>query len=611
VRSEPLAASAAHASHTIRSQWLVVLASVIPLALAFSLWLGSIRQFDLNQMTDIGLVSILPLTFILCMIVCTVGFILVLQQRQANELVLFLYLAGLIWFIHGTPQLLYGTLRYSWAWKHVAIVDYIQRHGAVDPAIQYLNIYHNWPGFFTLNTLITELSGLPSALDYAGWAPVFFNLIDLGALLFIYRSFTSDRRLIWLGASFFFLGNWIGQDYFSPQALTYFLYLIVLGICLAWFQDPEMPSRQAFLHFFQPRRFPRRERPTKTISATGQPYQRVGAVLLALMAMVAIASSHQLTPLMLFAALAGLVVLRSCRVRSLPVILAVITVAWIIFLAVGYLHGSLQVILESIRLFFGNLDSNLVNLTVSSAGQVLVAKMDRGLTVLIGALALLGLLRRFRSSHWDLSAVILLITPLPLLVIPYGGEILFRVYFFMLPFLAFFAAGLFFPQPSAGKSFFTSIALILTSILMLVGLGFGYYGKEKINYFPPGEVAAANYIADHAQPGALIYTATLDWPLIIHNYEYFQYESISNFDRDYQHEIIEDPVAAISKEMGNFPSAYLILSNSQKADIYMTGALPPNSLDQIVNALTRSPKFHVVYQNSDAIVLSLASQVGG
>jgi hypothetical protein len=145
----------------------------------------------------------------------------------------------------------------------------------------------------------------------------------------------------------------------------------------------------------------------------------------------------------------------------------------------------------------------------------------------------------------------------------------------------------------------------------LIGFSFGYYGKEKINYFPPEEVAAANYIADHAQPGALIYTATWDWPLQIRNYENYQYEAIANFDRSYQNKILSDPVNVIAEEMSNFPSAFMILTNSQKADVYMTGVLPPTALDDIVTALSRSPKFHVAYQNADAIVLTLANQPGG
>ncbi len=87
---------------------------------------------------------------------------------------------------------------------------------------------------------------MQSPLSYAAWGPVFFNLLWLPALLFIFHTATEDRRLSWLAVWFFYLGNWIGQDYFSPQALAYFLYLVVLAICLAWFRaarpDQTSPS---------------------------------------------------------------------------------------------------------------------------------------------------------------------------------------------------------------------------------------------------------------------------------------------------------------------------------------------------------------------------------
>ena len=39
------------------------------------------------------------------------------------------HVVALVAILHATPSILYGTLRYAWAYKHVGIVDYIQRHG--------------------------------------------------------------------------------------------------------------------------------------------------------------------------------------------------------------------------------------------------------------------------------------------------------------------------------------------------------------------------------------------------------------------------------------------------------------------------------------------------
>src|SRR5207253_4125007 len=88
-----------------------------------------------------------------------------------------LHPAALVPVVHGTPAIAYGTLRYSWAWKHIGIVDYIQRHGSVNPDIGFLDAYHNWPGFFALAALVTRLGGWHDAIGIATWAPVFFELL--------------------------------------------------------------------------------------------------------------------------------------------------------------------------------------------------------------------------------------------------------------------------------------------------------------------------------------------------------------------------------------------------------------------------------------------------
>src|SRR2546422_651786 len=112
---------------------------------------------------------------------------------------------------------------------------YIMRTGTADPN---LDTYFSWPGFFVLSAFVTQVAGYQSILSYAGWAPVFNNLIYVGPMYMIFTSFTTDKRLIWLGLWFFYLTNWIGQDYFSPQGLNFFLYLVIIAILLKWFKIP-------------------------------------------------------------------------------------------------------------------------------------------------------------------------------------------------------------------------------------------------------------------------------------------------------------------------------------------------------------------------------------
>ena len=111
-------------------------------------------------------------------------------------------------------------------------MDYILRHGAVDPMINVSAIYHNWPGFFAGSALLTAFAGRENLLTIASWAPFAFNLMNLVVLRFVLRGLTQDKRLVWLSLWFFFLINWVGQDYFSPQAMAYVLYLACIGLLI-------------------------------------------------------------------------------------------------------------------------------------------------------------------------------------------------------------------------------------------------------------------------------------------------------------------------------------------------------------------------------------------
>ena len=59
--------------------------------------------------------------------------------------------------------------------------------------------------------------------------------------MLIVRRYTQDPRLIWTALWLFCLGDWVGQDYFSPQACAYFLYLVVIAVSLRWYSSSGVP----------------------------------------------------------------------------------------------------------------------------------------------------------------------------------------------------------------------------------------------------------------------------------------------------------------------------------------------------------------------------------
>jgi hypothetical protein len=591
---------------------------LLSIGLVLLLWGLSLDNIDLRRMKDLGLISVLHPTFFVAFFLLTVSFSLVVNQRPVRAWILLLHLVVLIFMLHGTPALLYETLRYAWAWKHVGVVDYIQRHGSVSPTVTYFSAYHNWPGFFALSAFITEVAGFESALGFANWAPVFFNLLNLGGLLLIIKSLTRDQRLLWLSVWFFFLANWVGQDYFSPQALSYFLYLVVLGICLAWFRGAALTPKVAITKWRPIDRvawlLPKPLGPVSSsdpVDRQTQPLARAGLMLILLLLLGVIVFSHQLTPLMAVFALTALVVFQHLSARSLPILVAVLIATWISYMAAGFLKDSSGTVIETIGRLFSNVDSNLIDTFQVSPGQAWVAIIGRGLTAFMGILALFAGIGRLCCGYWDLTAILLLIAPFTALGLSsYEGEMVFRVYLFALPFMAFFAAAVVYPSPISGTSLTTAAISVLLSSMLLGGFFFAYYGKERLYHFTKNEFEAAQYLYNTAPKGSLLIEGTRNYPSRFKNYEIFTYLTIADEPEAAKRRLIDHPVDNFSRWMHNdrYAATYLIITRSQKAEVDALGAMPPGSLDLIEQALKASPEFKVIYSNEDASIFILNDQ---
>jgi len=569
--------------------WPRMISAALLLA-AVILWLLSLRHVRLDEMGDYGLISVLPVTFWVSLGLLTLGFAVTVRQRSVRNGQPLLYVLALITVLHATPTLLYGTLRYSWAWKHVAIIDYLLRHGGTDPSNGPLSAYNQWPGFFAYNAVLLRMAGLNSALSYAAWAPPVFNALMIAPLFLIFRTLTRDRRVAWGAIWLFSCCEWTGQDYFSPQAFAFILFLAVLGIVLN--------RRNRAAARTRPPTLPAPSGPSRTSVAVW--------VLLLVPVIAAIGSSHQLTPLMLVLALA---VLAFSRQRG-PVLLwtlgasVAFMLAWDGTVGLSFIRSNLASIVDS----FGSLDANatgpLAGAATASSQQQVIAYVDTGAAVFVALLALAAVLLRkeLRRS----SAFLLALAPLPLLAANnYGGEIIFRVYLFALPGAAFLAAMLILGPRRARR--LQAIAFLLVSALTLAGFVMPYYGKEAENYFSPAEVAATYFMYQTAPHGSMIVGATGDYPGGSLDYEYYNQVSwLEGLTAQDRLAIEHDPVHALQDLLSTSATpAYFILTKSQEAEISIEGLVPPATLKLIEQIPGTAPQFTVIYRNADAVVLEL------
>jgi GT2 family glycosyltransferase len=586
-----------------RARRLAPMAPVAPVLIGCVFWMVSLRGLDLRGMNDMGLVSVLPPSFFVALAFITAGFLAALFASRVREAVLAAHATAFVLFVHGTPAVAYGTLRYAWAWKHVGIVDYIERHGTVNPDISWLSAYHNWPGFFSLATLLTELGGWKDAAGVAAWAPVFFELIFAGAVLLLAKALTDDTRLAWLATWLFLVSNWIAQDYFSPQALCFFLFVVVLALSLRYFGVPVTVASTAATHSV----------PAEGAVGTSQRVvlgrgERVALLIVLVLAITFVVSSHQLTPFMLVLALGALVTFGRLELHLLPVLAAVLTLGWITFMCVGFLEGNLYWVVDSIGSLQGNANATLINLASASSGMRHVALVDRALTLFVAALALIGIVRRVRTGSLDLSAILLAAVPFVMLgANAYGNEMLFRVYFFSLPAMAFLAAAAFLPTPASWNTRFAPTFVVGASVLLLTGFCIAYYGKERLNYFTKDEVRAARLLYSSAEPGSLLLSGTYDSPWAFDHYERYRYIALSQETSAIRRRALAHPVETLLDlvEASQARHAYFTVTRSQRAEIDMTGVMPRGSLAAIERAVERSPRFRSVYRGRDASILEV------
>ncbi|MEU9830889.1 glycosyltransferase [Streptosporangium sp. NPDC048047] len=577
------------------------------LPLASILWGLSLRGVHLDGMTDLGLITVMPVTFWLAIAVMVIGFVCLLGDREALELWHAGYVLVLIAVLHATPALLYPSLRYSWAWKHVSVIDYLIRYGATDHSVTPLSAYHQWPGFFSFFALMTRAAGLENALGIAVWGPAVFNAALLLPLLLLWRTVTRNRQLVWGAVWIYFSCSWVGQDYFSPQATTLVLYLIVLSVVVRRFrrgpiragEDPEALAAEP-------------------PPVSGTRTRLIWSCLLVIV-VLGIASSHQLTPLVLTAALFSLVLLRRHRNFGILAVTAIVVVGWDLLAARQLLEDRFGEILESLGDAGGNLDDGLIALGDASPGQVVVAYADRALSAGLWLLAFAGAYKRrhLLRRAW-LPLVAIGVSPLLFLAGgSYGGEIVFRVYLFTLPLTAFLAAALFLP---ARREWVRLTALPLVFLLMVTGFFFGNYGKEQTNYFTPEEVALVQAVYKVAPPGSQIIAPTFVLPGA---YDYYE-----RYDRTWLDELppsrtavkdlpdnvptlpemIKNPVPSLTRLMSWLPpdgKAYLIINRAQKAATETAGTFPKGTVDRLDKGAAASSRFKLLLRTPGGVVYEL------
>jgi hypothetical protein len=567
------------------------------------LWVMGLKQTDLAQLNDLGLVSVLPLFSYAVLITLTLSFIAALQSDNLRVSLLALHILALIFMLYAISPVMEDVPNFSVNWRHVGIIDYITNNGNVDPKI---DAYFNWPAFFIANSFMTQLAGLQSSLTFVPWSSFYFNLLYLLPLYQIFKVALADKRAIWFGIWMFYIGNWIGQDYFSPQALNYFFYLVLIAVLLTYFKKSGISIRNFGQADGLLSRAIKMVNGFFALPSTTQneanPIQQIGLLLIIIVIFSASAMGHQLTPFAILFAVTILVFFNYISLRNLPIIMGIIVATWISYMAVAYMQGHIEKILSEIGRMSSSLDENVTARISGSADHKTITSFRMYMSLGVWGLAFLGgLWRMFRKQHVVVWAALAGIAFALIGLQDYGGEMILRVYLLSLPFMLVFVVSLFLPTPIFRYKWLTTIAMTAVMSVIIMGFLFSRYGNQRMDYKTQAEIEGLRTLYDFAEPGSLLLAArpNLAWRFEDYN--------------TYKHRLVDDEFAAgdiegIVQQMKYWEApSYLVLTRSQQVSAEMfldyTEADWANFEHNLIEAgLT------VYYENADTSVYMLANR---
>ncbi|MGE2736219.1 hypothetical protein [Mycolicibacterium vaccae] len=276
---------------------------------------------------------------------------------------------------------------YDWTYKHLAVVDYIMVHGRLTP--DGTDIYAQWPAFFAVWAWFCEITGVAPMTVAHVFAPAMHVLIAL--TVYTAARAVGRSRLISVTAAFVAeIVNWVGQDYFSPQAWSLVLAFGVLALLLA---SPRHPA----------------------------------CGVLAIVVFAAIVPSHQLTPFWIVAVALALCAVKRARPWWVALAMGAITAA--------YLLLNLEAVLPYGLLSGGSpLDNAASNVQTSGVpAKDFTSAVVRSLSAGVVLAAVAASLWLWHTRRRVLGPAVMAFASFGLLLgQSYGGEAIFRVYLYAL-----------------------------------------------------------------------------------------------------------------------------------------------------------------------------------
>jgi hypothetical protein len=584
---------------------LVTLAALAAAALALGIW--SLLSVDPARIGGTGLVEAVPPTFFVAIFLSLTGFVATLNLRRHTPVLLATQVLVLVVILHSADPIIHGLPRLEASYRHLGIADYIAQSGQLDTN---LDAYFNWPGFFDLLGLLSGATGVRDLMGIATWAPLGINLLLLAPLLALATRLTSQPRQAWAGVWLFYLTSWVGQDYLAPQAYAFLLLVTLLACLLSAFSGWAWPTGSNRFTRFLARSVTRLD-PTVPHQGMSSPPPVDAAVLLIISVglLVAMTASHQLTPFAAIPILAVFLLSGRLRMPSLPILAAVLSFGWLVFVARDFFDGHLTQLFGS----FGDVEAHTLGAVsqrvAGSDSHVLVVYIRLAEVALVWILAAVGaFLAHRRRTAWLTAALGALA---PLVLIPgqaYGGELLLRLYLFSLPFAACLAVLTFMPDRRGGPGWRRALALLAMGSVLATATVVTRYGNDSMEKFTPDEVALVNQLYATAPQGSILIEAVRNTPWQFQKYADYDYRALLAA----QPKPGAEPLTCdSSNRIAQLSGAYLIITTSQKRAADLLETTPPGDLDRFMATCGSSPGWSKLFENAGGVVFHIQGAGNG
>ncbi|MDN4643035.1 hypothetical protein [Arthrobacter sp. PsM3] len=571
------------------------------LGFAMLLWGVALALTGEDLVGSRGLLTTFPLIwFVAVAAVVALCIWAVAARKMASTGFLAASTTGLVAMLYASAAMVISVPRLPWSYKHIAVTNYIGATGQVDPSI---DIYNRWPGFFSVSAFMGEVVGYRNAVDYAALAEFGFAMLDVVIVLAIARTLTSNPRIYWTAALVFTLSNWVNQNYYSPQAFSYTLYLTMCLIALTFLRGTPIriaTQVEGRLHRLQERL--RRGLPAGP--QTHAPHPSTAMVLPAALAILFLQAvtvvSHQLTPYMAILSLFPLFVFGYFRPKWIGPVLAL--------MAFVYLLPNLDFVAHKYGVFSGfnffkNASYTLPAVSGIDDGSRWLSRTPDALSLIVGLLGLAGFVRNMLRGNVRQTVIVAWLAVAPmfwLLGQSYGGEAKFRVFLFALPWLAVGAAWLFWSGPVRTRKAVLGATASLT--IMAVLFTIVYFQQEAKFRVPKEDVAAAQWLDARVGAGDVIFETNAFFPLLIGpNYpsylEWGRVTSLTKFIQKSHGRVKPEDVERYANNNWKPERIFVVFSDSQLAKAIKDKLFDVNMLPALERELAAGDKADHVFDN--------------